>query len=62
MTIVDEAGRKSTSTLTIEVSAGGPDPRIVWVGHDIKKRYNTATCKSPDRCRSASRRRRACSR
>ena len=47
MTIVDEAGRKSTSTLTIEVSAGGPDPRIVWVGHDIKKRYNTADLQKP---------------
>ncbi|WP_304582551.1 DUF4493 domain-containing protein [uncultured Alistipes sp.] len=47
MTIVDEAGRKSTSTLTIEVSAGGGDPRIVWVGHDIKKRYNTSELQDP---------------
>ena len=47
MTIADEAGRKSTSTLTIEVSAGGPDPRIVWMGKDIKKRYNTADLQEP---------------
>jgi len=42
MNVTDEEGRKNTFVLTIEVSAGGPDPRIVWVGHDIKKRYNTA--------------------
>lgn len=49
MTIADEAGRKSTFVLAIEVSAGGPDPRIVWVGEkrDIKKRYNTADLQEP---------------
>ena len=40
MTIVDEAGRKSTYTLTIEVSAGGSEPRIVWVGQDITQRHD----------------------
>lgn len=42
MTIADEADRKSTFVLAIEVSAGGPDPGIEWVDHKIKKRYNTA--------------------
>ena len=40
MTIVDEAGHKSTYTLTIEVSAGGSEPRIVWVGQDITQRHD----------------------
>ena len=39
-TIADEAGRKSTHELTIEVAIGGPEPRIVWVGHDISQRYD----------------------
>lgn len=47
MTITDEAGRKSTHTLAVEMSSGGPDPRIVWVGHDITQRYNTSELQEP---------------
>ncbi len=47
LTIADEADRKSTFTLTIEVAAGGPDPGISWVGHDITQRYDTADLQEP---------------
>lgn len=47
LTIADEAGRKSTFTLTIEVAAGGLDPGISWVGRDITQRYNTADLQEP---------------
>jgi len=47
MALTDEKDRKSVFALTVAVSAGDDAPRIVWVGHDLGMRYDTAELQDP---------------